>query len=99
MGLASGLLRVPVFPLAGALLFPRTQLPLHIFEERYKRIRGLIDGRRLGCQAKVAQADVDVWITEESLKAYMDENPDRIFYNLNIDAGANSFFGCKTVTV
>ena len=31
----SALLRVPVFPLAGALLFPRSQLPLHIFEPRY----------------------------------------------------------------
>ncbi|HEX6376955.1 MAG TPA: LON peptidase substrate-binding domain-containing protein [Allosphingosinicella sp.] len=29
-------LRIPVFPLAGALLFPRTQLPLHIFEPRYR---------------------------------------------------------------
>jgi hypothetical protein len=28
--------RIPVFPLAGALLFPRTQLPLHIFEPRYR---------------------------------------------------------------
>ena len=28
--------RVPIFPLAGALLFPRAQLPLHIFEERYR---------------------------------------------------------------
>jgi uncharacterized protein len=32
----SSLLRVPVFPLAGALLFPRSQLPLHIFEPRYR---------------------------------------------------------------
>ena len=32
----STLLRVPVFPLAGALLFPRGQLPLHIFEPRYR---------------------------------------------------------------
>ncbi len=32
----STLLRVPIFPLAGALLFPRTQLPLHIFEPRYR---------------------------------------------------------------
>jgi 2Fe-2S ferredoxin len=31
---------------------------------------------RLACQAKVDGADVDVWITEESLKAWMDENPD-----------------------
>jgi hypothetical protein len=30
------LLRVPIFPLAGALLLPRTQLPLHIFEPRYR---------------------------------------------------------------
>jgi Lon protease-like protein len=30
------LLRVPVFPLAGALLFPGGQLPLHIFEPRYR---------------------------------------------------------------
>jgi 2Fe-2S ferredoxin len=30
---------------------------------------------RLACQSKVDGADVDVWITEESLKAFMDENP------------------------
>ena len=30
--------RVPLFPLAGALLFPRAQLPLHIFEERYREM-------------------------------------------------------------
>ena len=30
--------RVPIFPLAGALLFPRAQLPLHIFEERYREM-------------------------------------------------------------
>ena len=32
----SALLRVPIFPLAGALLFPRSQLPLNIFEPRYR---------------------------------------------------------------
>ncbi len=32
----TALLRVPVFPLVGALLFPRSQLPLHIFEPRYR---------------------------------------------------------------
>ena len=32
----TALLRVPVFPLAGALLFPGSQLPLHIFEPRYR---------------------------------------------------------------
>lgn len=30
---------------------------------------------RLACQAKVDGSDIDVWITEESLKAYMDEDP------------------------
>jgi uncharacterized protein len=28
--------RIPIFPLPGALLFPRGQLPLHIFEPRYR---------------------------------------------------------------
>lgn len=28
--------RVPIFPLGGAILFPRTHLPLHIFEDRYR---------------------------------------------------------------
>ena len=32
------LLRVPIFPLAGAILFPRAQLPLHIFEPRYREM-------------------------------------------------------------
>lgn len=27
---------MPLFPLAGAILFPRSQLPLHVFEERYR---------------------------------------------------------------
>jgi Lon protease-like protein len=29
-------LRLPIFPLPGALLFPRAQLPLHMFEPRYR---------------------------------------------------------------
>ena len=38
-------LRVPIFPLAGALLFPRAQLPLHIFEQRYREmVRDVMDG-------------------------------------------------------
>jgi hypothetical protein len=41
-------LRIPVFPLAGALLFPRTQLPLHIFEPRYRAmVRDALAGDRL----------------------------------------------------
>lgn len=38
-------IRVPVFPLPGAILFPRSQLPLHIFEPRYRdMVRDAIDG-------------------------------------------------------
>ena len=38
-------LRAPLFPLAGAILFPRAQLPLHIFEQRYREmVRDAIDG-------------------------------------------------------
>ncbi len=44
----AALLRVPVFPLAGALLFPRSQLPLHIFEPRYRAMaRDAMAGDRL----------------------------------------------------
>jgi Lon protease-like protein len=40
--------RIPVFPLAGAILFPRTQLPLHIFEPRYRQmVRDALAGDRL----------------------------------------------------
>ena len=42
------LLRVPIFPLAGALLFPRAQLPLHIFEPRYRTmVRDALAGAKL----------------------------------------------------
>ena len=34
--MSSGAIRLPLFPLAGAILFPRSQLPLHIFEPRYR---------------------------------------------------------------
>jgi len=37
--------RVPLFPLQGAILFPRAQLPLHIFEPRYREmVRDAIEG-------------------------------------------------------
>ena len=43
--MSRGSARVPIFPLAGALLFPRAQLPLHIFEERYRSmVRDAIAG-------------------------------------------------------
>lgn len=42
--------RLSVFPLPGALLFPRMHLPLHIFEERYKALMSdaMARDRRIG---------------------------------------------------
>jgi Lon protease-like protein len=42
--------RIPLFPLAGAILFPRSQLPLHIFEPRYREmVRDALAGQgRIG---------------------------------------------------
>lgn len=42
--------RLSVFPLAGALLFPRMHLPLHIFEPRYRAMvsESLARDRRIG---------------------------------------------------
>jgi len=41
--------RLSIFPLAGALLFPRGQLPLHIFEPRYRALvsDALVRDRRI----------------------------------------------------
>ncbi|MFA6219038.1 MAG: LON peptidase substrate-binding domain-containing protein [Erythrobacter sp.] len=33
-------MRLPIFPLPGAILFPGLQLPLHIFEPRYRELVG-----------------------------------------------------------
>lgn len=42
--------RLPVFPLAGALLFPGLHLPLHVFEPRYRSMvsRALASDRLIG---------------------------------------------------
>jgi uncharacterized protein len=41
-------LSIPIFPLPGAILFPRAQLPLHIFESRYRAmVRDALAGDRL----------------------------------------------------
>jgi Lon protease-like protein len=54
----AALLRVPVFPLAGALLFPRAQLPLHIFEPRYRSmVRDALASDRLIAMVQPRDAD------------------------------------------
>ena len=54
--------RVPLFPLAGAILLPRAQLPLHIFEPRYRdMVRDALAGQgRIGMiQPKPGTQDFD----------------------------------------
>ena len=62
-------MKIPIFPLNGAVLFPGTNLPLNIFEERYiemidyslskKRIIGMIQRQQnkelysIGCYGKI----------------------------------------------
>lgn len=50
MSEARALTRLSIFPLAGALLFPRMHLPLHLFEPRYRAMMSdaLARDRRIG---------------------------------------------------
>ena len=54
--------RLAVFPLPGAILFPGLQLPLHIFEQRYRDLVGqvLVRNRRIGMiQPRTGHAGTD----------------------------------------
>jgi Lon protease-like protein len=44
------IVRIPIFPLENVVLFPRVQVPLHIFEPRYRQMtQAALDGaRRIG---------------------------------------------------
>lgn len=48
--MSTGRTRISIFPLAGAMLFPGLQLPLHIFEPRYRAMvsDALARDRRIG---------------------------------------------------
>lgn len=50
MKLSGKIGRLSVFPLGGAILFPRMHLPLHIFEPRYRAMisEALVRDRRIG---------------------------------------------------
>ena len=55
--------RIPLFPLAGAILLPRAQLPLHIFEPRYHdMVRDALAGQgRIGMiQPKPGAPDLEI---------------------------------------
>ena len=61
----TALLRVPIFPLAGALLFPRSQLPLHIFEPRYRAmVRDALASDRLIAMVQPREGDVETDLFE-----------------------------------
>lgn len=50
--------RVKIFPLPGALLFPRMQMPLHIFEERYRdMVAHALEGDRRIAMIQPTSAD------------------------------------------
>lgn len=51
-------LRLPVFPLPGAVLFPGMRLPLHIFEPRYRAMMGeaMARGQRIGMIQPIARS-------------------------------------------
>jgi Lon protease-like protein len=53
-------LRVPLFPLPGAILFPRSQLPLHIFEARYREmVKDAIEGAGRNAMVQPHRLDDD----------------------------------------
>lgn len=51
--------RLPLFPLGGAILFPRSHLPLHIFEPRYRQMveDAVAGGNLIGMIQPKAAAD------------------------------------------
>jgi len=56
--LSDTLQRLPMFPLPGVVLFPHALLPLHIFEERYKKMaRDLLSSHRHLAVALLQSAD------------------------------------------
>ena len=83
-------MKIPIFPLNGAILFPKTNLPLNIFEERYiemvdyslssNRIIGMVQKKKndelygIGCYGKIT---------------VFNETPDKR-YLINLE-GANCF--------
>ncbi len=59
MSALSTVQRISIFPLGGALLFPRMQLPLHIFEPRYRALvsDAMARDRKIGIiQPKILRA-------------------------------------------
>jgi len=63
--------RVPLFPLAGAILFPRAQLPPHIFEPRY---RDLVRDARAGTRALSGDGGLRIGGLAQPIDVWYDGN-------------------------
>ncbi len=78
--------KIPIFPLRGAIFFPKTNLPLNIFEERYlKMVTQVIDGD--GYLGMVQSKEVDGQVFEVGCLGKIDKHQKtsdgRILINLN----------------
>lgn len=66
--------RISIFPLAGALLFPGMHLPLHVFEERYRALinDAMARDRQIGMIQPKTTGDVPELFTVGSLGKIID---------------------------
>ena len=65
--------KIPIFPLRGAIFFPKTNLPLNIFEERYlKMVTQVIDGD--GYLGMVQSKEVDGQVFEVGCLGKIDKH-------------------------
>ena len=65
--------KIPIFPLRGAIFFPKTNLPLNIFEERYlKMVAQVIDGD--GYLGMVQSKEVDGQVFEVGCLGKIDKH-------------------------
>ncbi len=82
--------RIPVFPLSGALLLPRTQVPLNIFEPRYlQMIEDALGAERLigMVQPSVAAASTNAGIVEAKVRLHTVGTIGRITSFMETDDG------------
>jgi|TARA_R110002096_G_scaffold5502_9_gene25653 hypothetical protein len=82
--------RIPVFPLSGALLLPRTQVPLNIFEPRYlQMVEDALGAERLigMIQPSVAAPTSNAGIVEEKVPLHTVGTIGRITSFMETDDG------------
>lgn len=74
---------IPIFPLPNVVLFPKTHLPLHIFEYRYREmIQDILEGDRLIGMALLK----DTWEDD------VDDNSNQAIHSIGC---AGKIIGCK----